>query len=359
MQKLWMSGLLIIATTLSSTAMASNLQIYGRAHVSLDRLDDGQQYQHIALSSNASRLGFKVEHQIDERMTAFAQIEQQVNFSSGVEDEQDSVRFASRDTFVGLKGNFGQVKVGRFDSPFKAARSPINFFADQVGDLRNITRAYDHRFDERNPNTIEYQTPKLSNGLSAKVGLSLHDGSMLNDSDTEDNNEKSQAYDLALNYKKDKVDAALAYEKYQEDVSRGERDGIRAALGYQLTSNLKLAGLYQYTQQTQGTGKNADAQVYGIATEYKLTKKTTARAQVIQRDVNADDFNSTLITVGVEHSFHKNLRMYANWASMFNDTHANLTPWSQARSNKASSAQGVDAQGQRSSALSLGLRYDF
>lgn len=359
MQKIWIQSLVVISSSLPLSGFATDLQIYGRAHVSLDYLDDSQRYEQLALSSNSSRLGFKVEHKIDEQLTAFAQIEQQVNFSSGADDNEDSVDFATRDTFVGLKGDFGQLKVGRFDSPFKSARNPVNFFGDQVGDLRNVTRAYDHRFDERNPNTIEYQSPELAMGLVAKVGLSLHDGSMINHSSSEDNNEKSQAYDVALQYKNSGIDAALAYEKYQEDVSRGERDGIRAAAAYQVTPKLKLGALYQYTQHTQDVGKNADAHVYGLATEYKITAKTSARAHVLQRDIDADEFNSTLVALGLEHRFNKNLRIYGTWASMINQDNANLTPWLQARSNKPAASQGVDATGQTSNALSLGLRYDF
>jgi predicted porin len=58
-------------------------------------------------------------------MTVFGQIEQEINFASG--SSNDNVEFATRDTFVGLKGDFGQARAGRFDSPFKAARGPVNF----------------------------------------------------------------------------------------------------------------------------------------------------------------------------------------------------------------------------------------
>jgi predicted porin len=57
--------------------------------------------------------------------------------------DDKSVDFATRDTFVGLKGDFGQVRAGRFDSPFKVARGPVNFFGDMVGDIRNVTRVGD------------------------------------------------------------------------------------------------------------------------------------------------------------------------------------------------------------------------
>jgi predicted porin len=132
-------ALAVGATLLTpALAMAADVKIYGRAHVSLDYLDDGADYNEVGLSSNSSRLGFKAEQELENGMTVFGQIEQEINFASG--SANDEVEFATRDTFVGLKGDFGQARIGRFDSPFKAARGPVNFFGDMVGDVRNVTR---------------------------------------------------------------------------------------------------------------------------------------------------------------------------------------------------------------------------
>ncbi len=100
--------------------MAADVKVYGRAHVSLDYLDDGKDYNEVGLSSNSSRLGFKAEQKLENGMTVFGQIEQEVNFASG-QQRWYKVDFVLGDTFVGLKGDFGQARVGRFDSPFKAA----------------------------------------------------------------------------------------------------------------------------------------------------------------------------------------------------------------------------------------------
>ena len=146
-------------------AMAADVKVYGRAHVSLDYLDDGKDYNEVGLSSNSSRLGFKAEQKLENGMTVFGQVEQEVNFASGSQDGK-SVDFATRDTFVGLKGDFGQVRAGRFDSPFKVARGPVNFFGDMVGDIRNVTRVSDNKFDERNENTVEYKSPLCTRQIS-------------------------------------------------------------------------------------------------------------------------------------------------------------------------------------------------
>ncbi|WP_104491552.1 porin [Acinetobacter indicus] len=337
-------------------AMAADVKVYGRAHVSLDYLDDGKDYNEVGLSSNSSRLGFKAEQKLENGMTVFGQIEQEINFASG--SANDDLEFATRDTFVGLKGDFGQARVGRFDSPFKAARGPVNFFGDMVGDIRNVTRAGNLRFDERNANSIEYKSPKFGGGFNVLAALSLHEtnspSTELDDDDKvikKDRDDK--AYDLALTYKEGKVDFAAAYEHYEEDAGRGERDGFRVAAAYKITPEFNLGALYQYLTHDNDTA-NPDVQVFGVAADYKVAPKTYVRGQVFHRDVDADDENATLLAVGVEHRLDKAVRVYANLATMLNDKKSDLTPWSQGRSNNVGGVDDEDALG-----LSLGFRYDF
>ncbi|MCO8103702.1 porin [Acinetobacter indicus] len=327
-------------------AMAADVKVYGRAHVSLDYLDDGADYNEVGLSSNSSRLGFKAEQKLENGMTVFGQIEQEINFASG--SANDDLEFATRDTFVGLKGDFGQARVGRFDSPFKVARGPVNFFGDQLGDIRNVTREGNLRFDERNANTIEYKSPKFGGGFNVIGALSLHED---NSVDNEAN--KDKAYDLALTYKEGPVDFAAAYEHYEEDANRGERDGFRVAAAYKITPELNFGGLYQYLTH-DNDADNPDAQVFGVAADYKFAPKTYLRGQVFHRDVDADDANATLLTVGLEHRLDKAVRVYGNLATVLNDENSNLTPWAQGRSNSVGGVDGEDAFG-----LSLGFRYDF
>ncbi len=84
-------ALAVGATSLTpALAMAADVKVYGRAHVSLDYLDDGKDYNEVGLSSNSSRLGFKAEQKLENGMTVFGQIEQEINFASG--SANDDVR---------------------------------------------------------------------------------------------------------------------------------------------------------------------------------------------------------------------------------------------------------------------------
>ncbi|TDQ37856.1 porin [Thiopseudomonas denitrificans] len=339
-----------LALAVSTQAMA-DVTIYGRAHVSVDYLDDGADYSKANLSSNSSRLGFKGSHEINPDLTAFFQIEQQINFTTGSNDG-DSASFSTRDTFVGLRGNFGAIQMGRFDSPFKTARGPANLFGDQVGDMRNLTRVGNARFDERYDNTLQYTSPEY-NGFSMKLAYSVYEGQAATEED-----DSSNAGSLSLNYAKGPLAAALAYETVGADNSRGKRNGLRLAGSYKVMDDLKLVGFYQSTDYKSGNSalrKQLSSDTYGLGGEYMLGKNTALKAMWMTRDADDSDYGADMWVVGVEHKLDKAVRVYANYAFMDNDKHSKLAPWAQARSAKP----GVAATGTEAAGLSVGLRYDF
>ncbi|MBF0675767.1 porin [Pseudomonas sp.] len=342
------------AAVLPAVAIA-DITVYGRAHVSTDFLDDGADYSETNISSNSSRLGFKGDHQINPDLKAFFQIEQEINFTNG----GDGNGFNTRDTFVGLSGKkFGAVQLGRFDSPFKVARGPANLFGDQVGDMRNLTRVGNARFDERYDNTVQYTTPSFG-GFNAKLAYSVHEGESAQ-VDADGDSLKTDSMSMSLNYAGGPFEASLAYEQAEEDTGRGERDGIRAAAAYKLTDAFKMVGFYQTLDYT-GTDATSDAtrdlltsDVYGVGGEFKVAANTAVKAMWMTRDADADSYDSDMWVVGVEHKLDKAVRVYANYAVVDNDENVALTPWGQARTATPGGAAGEEATG-----FSVGLRYDF
>lgn len=345
------------AAAMPALAMA-DVNVYGRAHVSVDFLDDGADYSETNLSSNSSRLGFKGDHQINPNLRAFFQIEQEVYFG-----REGGSSFNTRDTFVGLGGDFGQVAVGRFDSPFKVARGPANLFGDQVGDMRNLTRVGNSRFDERYDNTIAYTTPSMG-GLSASVAYSIHQGVIAG----EDN--ESSSVSAALMYVGGPFEAAIAYEDAEDETRTttvapdtvlgvGEREGIRVAAAYKVIDPLKIVGFYQTLEHdsdnlTAAQNDQLTADVYGLGAEMKVASNTALKGMWMTRDVDVEDRNSDMWVIGVEHKLDKAVRVYANYAVVDNEDNAALTPWGQARTATPSGTAGEEASG-----LSVGLRYDF
>ncbi|TLX53135.1 porin [Stutzerimonas nosocomialis] len=357
-----------VGSALSIPAVAlADVSIYGRAHVSVDYLDDGADYSETNLSSNSSRLGFKGNHDINPDLKAFFQIEQQINFTTGA--SSGGTDFATRDTFVGLGGNFGAVQIGRFDSPFKVARGPFNLFGDQVGDMNNLARVTNGRLDERYDNTIQYTTPTF-NGFNARVAYSMYKGQSLNITDTTSNNEDSDAFSASLNYIGGPLEATLAYEQVEEDTLRGEADSIRAAAAYKLTDAFKLVGFYQttdytgYSDTTSAARDSGTFNVYGLGGELAIAKNTALKATWMTHDSDAKSADADMWVIGVEHKLDKAVRVYANYAVVDNDDNVAYSPWMQSRtatpSNQSIDANGVNhALGEKAAGFTVGLRYDF
>ncbi len=328
---------LILAALTPVTAFA-DVTLYGRAHVSLDYLDDGANYSELNAASNSSRLGFKGKTDFG-GVTAVFQLEQQIDFN-----RSSGETFSTRDTFVGIQGNLGLLRLGQFDSPFKRARGPADLFGDQLGDMRNLTRVGNARFDERMPNTLHYQTPIIGH-LQFDLAYSLHEGDNA-EVDTQDD-----GVSLALAYADGPLNLAVAYEAYGEDTSAGGREAVRLAGSYAIAGSVRLVAFYQTVDHDDDS---LDSDLVGGGAEFTLTQKTLLRGHYLVRTNDNDDQDSSLAAVGIEHRIDSALRLYLNYAQLSNDANIALTPWNQARTP---STPGVD--GETASGLSLGMRYDF
>jgi predicted porin len=98
----------------AAMAATSNVDIYGKLHLSVNWYDDNpNESADLGISSNASRFGIKGAEDLGGGLSAIWQIESGVNL-----DEQTGT-LANRNSFVGLKGGFGTVLLGNHDTPLK------------------------------------------------------------------------------------------------------------------------------------------------------------------------------------------------------------------------------------------------
>jgi len=148
----------------------------------------GDQGTHFGVQTSNSRLGFRGERKVAGNMKAIWQIEQTVNFedpdnvannstgvaashtgSGGVSDTD--VVFATRNSFVGLNGGFGTIKLGHMDTIYKEYGDNLNMFGVKSGNIVSASNMLSHigigsnglaRFHERESNSIQYETPQIA-----------------------------------------------------------------------------------------------------------------------------------------------------------------------------------------------------
>ncbi|WP_111643260.1 porin [Marinimicrobium alkaliphilum] len=322
---------------------AADVQVYGYIHVALELLDDGNDYSELNMASRASNLGFRANRDLG-NYTLLAQLEQGVDMDTGT---AFTVR---RNTFVGLRGDFGMVRVGHFDTPFKAARGPANLFPNQLGDIRSITRvpgsaAANGQLDERTSNTLAYQTPRFGD-LQFDIAYSMNQGSRVEDG------EDSSVVSFAANYRTDSWHIAGAYEAWGEDAGGGEREGLRLAASYQLNADMRLMGFYQNVSHDVDDAYTSDT--LGGGAVYRLNQSTDVRGTLFYRAGELDDSDSMMLVVGVNHALAQGLYTYANLGITNNDDSAALTPW-----RVPTTANPPGSAGDTATGLSAGLVYRF
>ncbi|MDX3774100.1 porin [Chromatiaceae bacterium AAb-1] len=328
-----------VIATLAAPAFAADVTIYGRAHLSADHLDNGDDSA-IKVSSNSSRLGFKASTKLENGLEALVQVEQEVFFNDG------SGSWTSRDSFVGLKGDFGLVRLGKFDTPHKIIRSRTDMFGDRVGDARNITRqagAFDERFNQ----SIHYQSPSF-NGVTFDFVYSAETAQS-----TEASNDTNQI-STSVTYTAKGLYLAAAYESRGDfaliDGELKDSKSLRLGAYYDISSAFRVAALYQSISDVAG----GDRDVYGIGASYKMGEYTLRGQYYVAGDNDTDDTGAGMLAVGIDRSLGKDLTLYAVYGITSNDDNAAFNIAHQARSSRLGPVVGEDISG-----LSLGIIYNF
>jgi predicted porin len=138
--------------------------VYGLLNLSVDRVDfESTAQEETQLNSNASRLGVKGEEALGNGLSAVYKAEWAV---SG--DVTGSNDLTGRDRFLGLKSDsFGTIKLGAYDTPFKASQGTVDVFNDMTHlDMGNFISG-----ENRLNNMIGYESPKIADVLSINVAV--------------------------------------------------------------------------------------------------------------------------------------------------------------------------------------------
>jgi len=136
-----------VATALIAPAAAmADTTLYGKLHASVgaveNTLETGVATDNNVVESHASRFGIKGSSELDNGLSATYGLEYGLNL-----DGDTAKTLSARNTFVGVKGGFGEVRVGRHDTPAKLATAGLDAFADTYGQMENIIATDGHRVD--------------------------------------------------------------------------------------------------------------------------------------------------------------------------------------------------------------------
>lgn len=270
-----------LATVLPSAAMAE-MTWYGKANVSFEQTNEGDD-SYTSLLSNASRIGVKGSEEVSDGITAIYKFE----YEAFVDDGDT---FSQRNIYVGVKGGFGQVIAGNFDTPTKAAQNKIDLFGDLRGDIKNVITVNENRVS----NIVMYSTP-TSSGFAANVA---HISREEDDADS--------GISASVTYSMDNFYAAVAYD---QDVEEIDSDVLRLVLQGNFGA-LQLGALYEQFDAESNADK-LDATF--ISAAYDLGEKTTLKAQYGQSDQQAEGGDS--LSVGADFKYTRNFKSFVYYTA--------------------------------------------
>lgn len=285
--------LLILALCFTSFSFAEGPiggKVYGKANLSLVDQDSGDS-SGWNLNSNASRLGIKGESKISEELAVVYQVEYEVCIDSG---DCKGQTFKQRNTFLGLKGNFGMVSAGKHDTPTKLAAKKVDLFNDLEGDIKNAFEG-----ENRVSNVVAYTSPKM-NGFSATLAMIPAEGEDV-DQDGQDDTGLKDGLSYSINYTKDNLYLAIAGD---QDID--EQDLVRMIAQYQIDA-LTLGFLYQQNQDNLGA---KDESGYFFSAAYSLNPDITLKAQYGEIEDDIDGDKEQTLSLGADYKLSKNTKTF-------------------------------------------------
>lgn len=153
---------MLLAGTILPVAAQSPVQIYGRVITSLNHTKAGNGATKLDLEENGSKLGFRGSEDLGEGLSAQFGLEMGFDTSSGA-----ATLPQYRHSYVGLKGGFGTLALGRLDSGtsvgspiFSQALSIINLAPNDAGATQIGPNYLNLR--NRTSNAIGYVSPNMA-----------------------------------------------------------------------------------------------------------------------------------------------------------------------------------------------------
>ena len=279
-----------LVSGLSFSAFA-DVDVYGKANVTVQSSDDGEG-SFTEIKSNASRFGLKGSEKITDGLEAVYKFEFQVDVSDADSKGDNDDNISARNQYVGLKGAYGQVVVGRNDTALKQSQGKLDLFNDLEGDIKNVFKG-----ENRLGDSITY-TSKSYEGFKVLATFVA-----------EDDVDADNGYSMAVTYGDSTLKKSAVYASVAADSEVNGYDVVRASIQGKVES-FKLGAMYQPQEKVDGS---AEADGYLLNAAYSMGKNTF-KVQYQAMDFDDSD-DKTAVSVGVDHKFNKNIKVFGFYSS--------------------------------------------
>ncbi|MCL1067443.1 porin [Shewanella olleyana] len=331
----------VIALT-SFGALADGPNFYGRLDLAVTNSDLGVTTQEgkegTVFENNFSHLGVKGSEKITDAVEVLYQMEFQVENTSSSSDV-----FKARNTYLGIKTNFGTVLVGRNDTVFKQSEGGVDVFGNTNADIDRLVAG-----QTRSADGIWYYSPKIADLLTLNATYLMED----NYTDADDNESYEDQYALSATIGDKKLKAQNYYVAAAYNTIGGV-DAYRGVAQFKV-GGFKVGGLYQNTE-SQTTEQEGDSYflnlVYNLngvnlKAEYGVDEGGFGRYLTKQKAAGGvvTDASISQITVGADYRISKSTLAYGHYAMYEGDYQLDGGPT-------------IDLEDDN--VFTVGMRYDF
>lgn len=275
-----------VLSALSVPVLAADVNVYGKANLTIQSSDDGEG-SFTEIKSNASRIGLKGTHNLEKGLDVVYRAEFEVDLDGDSDDN-----FKARNQYVGLRGAFGEVLLGKNDTVLKQSQGKVDLFSDLNGDIKKLWKG-----ENRLADTLTYKSPKFS-GFQAGVTYIA-----------EDSVEGDNAVSLAIMYGDKKLKKSAIFASVATDLEVKGYDVIRATVQGKV-SDIILGAMLQTQEKIDGTGEMNGVMVSAKYTVNKLTYKGQIQTANVK---NGDDQSG--FTAGVDYKLAKSTKLFAFYTS--------------------------------------------
>ncbi|WP_374257403.1 porin [Aquabacterium sp.] len=338
--------LALAAIAASSAAFAqSSVTLYGVMDASVESVKaNGSTVTRVSSDNLAtSRIGFKGTEDFGGGLKANFALESALKADTGAQG--NSARFFDRAAWVGIAGGFGDIRLGRIDTPIGDIAGNV-LSAQAYDDLKIVgTRAGDaHR---RADNAITYFLPAIVPGLTASLQYSTAIGNSSSFvgadkktagaevSGTTSNN-YGKAYGLAVKYVAGPLSAGLGYEYARDELAStttaptiAGNQKANAALGYAAYDFgvAKVTAYYDVETSLQNLTTASKARrlsVTGAKVALPVAPNFTVIAGAsVARNISQSgviDADVQIVTVKAIYDLSKRTAVYGMFTNVNNDT---------------------------------------
>ncbi len=227
-------------------AQTATISVTGRAYFEYGYVNQGANAAGTTNRTNVdfmqtpgSNISFQGEEKLGGNMSAWFKCESTADFRG-----QSQNGFCGRNSAVGLKGNFGNVFMGVWDTPFKNVQDPVGggdtgFWGTAqilTGDSTTVSDgASPQVFKRRQRNSVNYHSPVFSGFQVMAATSSVNSASAVTQSAA---NNKPRVWSLAAKYGNGPLNIYGAYERHNEFYS----NAVSGAAGTVSTAGVAVAG---------------------------------------------------------------------------------------------------------------------